>query len=154
MDLRIEWAVTDSLHDDVTLRIGDEFWPADSYYFALAAAHDASQADARRVFGGMLRLFVREITKPSIRKRWCLPFGLFDQGTVWLCVRRHGKIFETMVCPSSVEGWRIDLANKPVRRRIKAVRGCSHIMKLPCEGLIRDLERAADATFATGIPHD
>jgi hypothetical protein len=108
MEFSLRFQDNGKAHNDLVLRIGDQSWMCDTYYFALdrGLLPDREDADkVRVVLRQLLQQWLSAVEHVPDGHTVFLPYDFSDQCTGWLRCQRSGSL--AVVCRgwASVEGW-------------------------------------------------
>jgi hypothetical protein len=110
LNLSLRYEDNGTLHDDIQLRLENETWTCDSYYFALdrnVQENDESTTKVKAVLRKLLEQWLNVVTDLPDTGTAFLPFDFSDQGTGWVRCQRSGDEMILSLGWSRVEGWSI-----------------------------------------------
>lgn len=143
----IYWADNDTLHDDMVVRLGSEFYLCDSYWLAVLAPEGRdTQSGARRVFASMCKRAAKEFSSHTDDWTRFFPFGFFDQCMQWLRIKRFADELEIgagwgddgthtfspagSAFPERVSGWQ-PVSIDPTRTSLESF--CAELRRISCD---------------------
>lgn len=98
----------DDPHDDLIVRVGQKLFLCDSYYLLIDMCEKAQDTDkTRRTLRLLLTQWIAAIELLETGATAFLPFGFFDECTLWLRAERENEVIHLASGWSPIEGWKV-----------------------------------------------